>query len=320
MLARSAQGHYWMSRYLARAEHLSRLLRMQTEALVDRPVREIHFGWSRIYESAGRLPPFGELELLDDDYTLADSYTLANDLTFERSNPDSIWNRIAYGRENARQMRNHISAEMWTRLNLAYLGIQELAIEEIWKSSPERFYANVVTSINTFAGVAAATMYRGEGWRFMQVGHSIESAQLVANLLTAQICASNSVAESSEGDWTSLLRLFHAQEAYTQRYSVQMDLGQVLDLLTADPFLAGSLRRSLGTVADQFAALGQGSDSAASDSGLKLANELIAEVDQSWGHPDRLDRLRRIGAHCREIHDMVTSGYFDYRAEDDPPT
>ena len=34
MLARSAQGLYWMSRYLERAKHLCRLLRLQSGALV----------------------------------------------------------------------------------------------------------------------------------------------------------------------------------------------------------------------------------------------------------------------------------------------
>ncbi len=57
MLSRSAQGLYWMGRYLERAEHLCRLLRLQTEALVDRPVREIYFGWKRIYGSMYRQPP-----------------------------------------------------------------------------------------------------------------------------------------------------------------------------------------------------------------------------------------------------------------------
>ena len=46
-----------MGRYLERAEHLCRLLRLQTEALVDRPVREIYFGWKRIYGSMYRQPP-----------------------------------------------------------------------------------------------------------------------------------------------------------------------------------------------------------------------------------------------------------------------
>ena len=37
MLSRSAQGLYWMGRYLERAEHLCRLLRLADGSLVDRP-------------------------------------------------------------------------------------------------------------------------------------------------------------------------------------------------------------------------------------------------------------------------------------------
>ena len=46
-----------MGRYLERAEFLCRLLRLQTEALVDRPIREIHVGWFRIYGGIDREPP-----------------------------------------------------------------------------------------------------------------------------------------------------------------------------------------------------------------------------------------------------------------------
>ena len=107
MLSRSAQGLYWMGRYMERAQHLCRLMRLHTEALVDRPVREIYFGWRRIYTCISRQPPGGSLELHeDDDYTLADSFTLADDLTFERYNPGSVWSCFAVGRENARQMRH----------------------------------------------------------------------------------------------------------------------------------------------------------------------------------------------------------------------
>ena len=187
MLSRSAQGLYWMGRYLERAEHLCRLLRLETEALVDRPPREIYFGWSRIYGSINRLPPGGTLEIGDDLFTLVDSYTLADDLTFEHSNPDSIWSCFALGRENARQMRHCISAEMWTRLNLAYLRVQKLSIQEIW-DSPESFYEETVTEVATFAGVAAATMYRDEGWSFLQIGRFIERVQLSTSLLLGPPC------------------------------------------------------------------------------------------------------------------------------------
>ena len=133
MLARSAQGLYWMGRYMERADHLCRLLRLQTEALVDRPIAEIYNGWNRIYSCLDRQPPGANLGSLPgfepdggdgvlrvmgipgsrawqssggDEYTLADSFTLADDLTFERSNPSSVFSCFALGRENARQVRH----------------------------------------------------------------------------------------------------------------------------------------------------------------------------------------------------------------------
>ena len=37
---------------------------------MDRPPREIYFGWSRIYGSINRLPPGGTLEIGDDLFHL----------------------------------------------------------------------------------------------------------------------------------------------------------------------------------------------------------------------------------------------------------
>ena len=91
MLSRSAQGLYWMGRYLERAEHLCRLLRLQTKALVDRPVREIYFGWKRIYGSMYRQPPLGECFLPELGWT-----------EFDPTNPDLSNEhlvRVAVGRD-----------------------------------------------------------------------------------------------------------------------------------------------------------------------------------------------------------------------------
>ena len=103
MLSRSAQSLYWLGRYLERAGNLSRLLQLQSESLVDRPVREIHFGWNRVYNYVRREPPGGEVSVGDgfddEDFVLADSFALADDLTFERSNPSSVFSCFAQGRE-----------------------------------------------------------------------------------------------------------------------------------------------------------------------------------------------------------------------------
>ena len=316
MLSRSAQGLYWMGRYLERAEHLCRLLRLETEALVDRSPREIYFGWSRIYGSINRLPPGGTLEIGDDLYTLVDSYTLADDLTFEHSNPDSVWSCFALGRENARQMRHCISAEMWTRLNLAYLRVQKLSIQEIW-DSPESFYEETVTEVATFAGVAAATMYRDEGWSFLQIGRFIERVQLSTSLLLAHLAADTASTGESESDWTSLLRACHAFDAYNRRYSVEVRPGQVMDLLATDSMLPDSLCRSLDMVAAELDALGPGPDARSSADVMRLAGRMAALIRYDW--PDQEDYaeiLRQVRGHGRELHHLVASAYFDYPVED----
>ena len=344
MLARSAQGLYWMGRYLERADHLCRLLRLQTEALVDRPIAEIYNGWNRIYSCLDRQPPgsgpdlfpgndgdsnAGMLQVMGvpgtrawqssggDDYTLADSFTLADDLTFDRVNPGSVWNCFAMGRENARQMRHCISAEMWRSLNLAYLRIQQIDILEIWNASPETFYADTAAEIDTFMGVAAATMYRDEGWHFMQLGRYIERAQLAVALFMAQIelfpLDSPNGSEGSESDWITLLRMYHAIAAYNRAYSVQVNPGQVLDLLATDPLLPDSLCRSLDAAAAELDSIATGPDAHADAAARRLAGRLPALVHYDW--PDTSDRrelLTRLAVHCRELHNLVSAAFFEY--------
>ena len=320
MLARSAQGLYWMGRYLERADHLCRLLQLQTEALVDRPIEEIYAGWNRIYSSLDLQPPGAGLvfELSGnivgaDDFALADSYTLADDLTFERTNPNSMWNCFAMGRENARQMRHCISGDMWRALNLAYLRVQQISILDIWTNSPESFYASVSADIDTFMGVAAATMYRDEGWHFMQMGRYIERAQQTGGLLLAQLELDAPHAEHMESDWAALLRAYHAFEAYHRAYSVEIIPEQVLNVLVADPLLPGSVCHGLDTVATELAALGAGPDADASAAARRLAGRASATLHYEWPDSDNREGvLELVAALCLELHNLITATYFDY--------
>ena len=321
MLSRSAQGLYWMGRYLERAGRLCRLLQLQVEALVDRPVAEIHFGWSRIYAVLDRQPPFGDDFESDesDDFVLADSYTLAGDLTFERSNPESVRSCFELGRENARQMRHCISDEMWTCLNLAWLRIRDLDIEDIWKVSPEGFYALTTRDIDTFIGVAEATMYRDEGWCFMRIGRFIERAQLLTALLLAQLATARAVDSAPEAGWTTLLRAWQAFDAYKRAHSVEVRPDRVLDLLVADPLLPGSLHRSLETLARELAAIGPSPNVRAGAATERLAGRLCALIRYEWpDHPNRPALLSQAREHCLELHALVNSAFVEYAIEDAP--
>ena len=316
MLARTAQGLYWMSRYLERAQHLCDMLKMQSEALVDRPIPEIHLGWSRIYVSIGRLPPAGGTVLVDnDDYMLADSYTLADDLTFERTNLDSVWSCFAQGRENARQMRQCISAEMWSCLNMAYLQVQGMNIQDIWRGSPEGFYTWMVGQLNTFAGIASATMYRDEGWHFMQLGYFIERAQLLSGLLNAQLELDEIAGDQSDSDWTSMLRLYHALEVHNRIYSIEVMPENVIELLSTDGLLPNSLIRSLDMALYEISAIGDGPDKGASANVKELANRLASTIHKWKEHSDKRALLARVNGDCRELHQFVNQTYFDYSSE-----
>ena len=308
-----------MGRYLERAQHLCGLLRLQSEALVDRPIREIYAGWKRIYDSIGREPPGSSLALSEtDEFTLADSYTLADDLTFERSNPDSVWRCFAMGRENARQMRNSISADMWTSLNLAYLRIQDLSIQDIW-TAPESFYAETFAEINTFTGVAFYTMYRDDGWHFLQLGCSIERSQLLTSVLLAQLIGEAASGESLEDEWTTLLRAYHATDTYHRRHSVEVAGKQVLDLLVNDSMLPRSLRRSIDQMSAQLDGLKSGPDPA-SNAAVRQAeirlNNLVNQDLTPQGN--RAALLRRVNERCRELHQLVSASYFSYPLESQP--
>ncbi len=313
MLSRSVQGLYWMGRYVERTERLCSLLQTQTEALVDRPTRDIYAGWRRIYGSIRRDPPGGHMLSDSDDFTLADSYTLAGDLTFERANPDSLWSCFAQARENARQMRHLITSEMWLRLNLTYLRLRNLEIEDIWAVLPENFYAGVLAETDAFNGAAAATLYRDERWQFFQLGRSVERAQLGPALLLEQLAIDADEAEPASGDWADALRVFHALEAYARRMGAVVEPEAALDLLVADPLLPGSLIQSIQQIKDALDVLGTGPGAASGASAQRAAGRLLAALQYDWG--DGVDRpafLASAAVQSRDLHFLITTAYFDY--------
>jgi len=316
MLSRSAQSLYWLGRYLERAGNLSRLLQLQSESLVDRPVREIHFGWNRVYKYVRRDPPGGEVQLFgDEDFVLADSFALADDLTFERANPSSVFSCFAQGRENARHTRHCISPEVWTCLNTTYLRLQQQDIATVWQWEPTAFYQALVTDIETFGGLAECTMYHDDRWSFLQLGRLVERTQGAAALLLPQIetVMARSQQEFHEEDWTSLLRVFYALEVYNHTYSVAVLPDRVMDLLVSDPLLPESLGRSVALIGSEIAAIGSGPYSRSGRALQRLVGRLSSMINYEW--PDEEERvalLREISEGADELHFLITEAYFDY--------
>lgn len=321
MLSRHAQSLYWIGRYLERAGHLCRLLRLQSEALIDRPVREIHFGWNRIYASVNRDPPGGSVDIFgDEEFALADSFALADDLTFERSNPDSVFSCFIKGRENARDTRHCISPEVWTGLNASFQRLQQQDMASVWRSEPTQFYDETASEIITFGGLTESTMYHDEGWSFLQLGRYVERVQGVSSLLLSQVDHSGvEEGEAIEADWISLLRIFHALEVYHHVHKADVVPERVLDLLVSDPQLPESLCRSVNLATSEIDTIGRGPRRHSSRAVQRLTGRLSSLINNEW--PDRDDRveiLREVGEYASELHFLVTAAYFEYPVQERP--
>ena len=326
MLSRNAQGLYWMSRYLERAEQGCRLLADQLQSLEDRPIEEIERGWLRIYAGLGRVPLVGELMsgTGSESFMLADAYTLTDELSFEAQNPDAIRSCVAAARENARQVRNAIGQDMWSCLNVAYLALRDVRIEQIWARQPREFYLHTEDALRTVSGIADSTMYRDHGWHFLELGRFVERAQLVAGLVDAQLSLFPTCEAHSESEWGSLLGVCQARGAFRRLHSLQYHPALVVDFLVSDPRLSHSIRYALERIAEQLRAVTERRNSGAALAGQRRVGRLAARLDYDWPYRNSEDDaanravLGEIRGACRSLHTDIETAYFRYAIEDSP--
>ena len=326
MLSRNAQGLYWISRYLERAEQGCRLLADQLLSIEDRPIEEIERGWLRIYSGLGRVPLVGELMpgAGSESFMLADAYTLTDELSFEAQNSDAIRSCVAAARENARQVRNAIGQEMWSCLNVAYLGLRDVRIEEIWRHQPREFYLRTEDALRTISGIAESTMYRDHGWHVLELGRFVERVQLVAGLVDAQLSLFPTREAHSESDWGSLLGVCQARAAFRRLHSLQYHPALVVDFLVSDPRLSHSIRYALERIAEQLQAVAERRNSGAALAGQRRVGRIAARLDFDWPYRDSEDDtatravLGDIRSACRLLHDDIETAYFHYTVEDSP--
>ena len=326
MLSRDAQGLYWMSRYLERAGHLCRMLADQLEAVEGRSVDEIDRGWRRVYGALGREPTGGGLvsNLGRERLMLADSYTLTDDLTFEEANPDAMIRCFSAARENARQIRNTISPDMWSCLNVAYLNLRDTYLKDIWDDRPRKFFLDTSHTVRTFTGIADNSMYRDHGWHFLQLGRFVERAFLTSALVDAHITLFPVGEAHREADWGSLLGICEARAAFHRIHSLEYHPADTVEFLVSDDGLPHSVLHALHRVSEQLGAVTAGRGTMSSTTAGRRVGRIIAMLDYDWPIRDRTDdaatrnTLAEIRRACSLLHADIVKAYFDYAIEDAP--
>jgi uncharacterized alpha-E superfamily protein len=159
-------------------------------------------------------------------------------LTFDENNPNSILSCLISARENARGVREVISAEMWEHINSFYLMLRESTGIGAVLDNPYEFYEQVNLSGQEFLGVTDATMTHGEAWHFCQLGRMIERADKTSRILDVKyfilLPAPSDVGTPYDDiQWLALLRSASALEMYRQRHG-RISPADIVDFLVLD--------------------------------------------------------------------------------------
>src|SRR6201989_1162805 len=197
MLSRVADSLYWMARYTERAEHTARLLAVKLESMVEQTPDDSAAAWSRVVEAlTGEKNPVHQ-----------DAFLITRRLAFDRENDSSLVTSLAMARDNARQVREALSNEVWESLNRLYLRLSPVTMDSIWVHTPARLFREALEEMHALEGVTYSTLSHGEGWYFLELGKHIERVQLIGRLLDVHFRAAGDALRGPKYfDWLVLLK------------------------------------------------------------------------------------------------------------------
>jgi uncharacterized alpha-E superfamily protein len=299
MLSRVADALFWMGRYLERAEHVARVLEVTRATLID----------------LGQVDP----ETAKNQWQGAlDALSLPNapteKLLYDQSEPTSLVCCISRARENARQVREAISTDMWAHLNQAYWSIHEAHARGVHESQLAEALVGVVSASYQWDGVADGTISRDEAWLFMKMGKFVERLDGTARLISVRAEGPTRPSPSSENvHWVALLRCLCSMEAYKKLHPQRVERKQVLDFLLFDEHFPRSVRYASVVVADFARRLAelQGARGKNVERVLgKLSSRLeYADVDdiEKRGTPEF---LRELMSELTEANGLLQRSYF----------
>lgn len=311
MLSRVADSLFWMARYLERAEHTARLLDVHLHSALDLTPAAANRRWRRLL-TALHSPLASEH---------VSPYAITQALIFDTTNSDSIAACITAARDNARQVRERISSEMWEQVNRLYLHLRTTSMEEMWTGEPHLFFRSVKEGVHLFQGITDATLSHDEGWWFIQIGRYLERAMATAALMDVHFCTLDSQDATTLDyfEWVALLKSCTAFEAYCKVYTASVHPEDVAEFLLLNAEFPRSIRFAADMIQEAAQAIGQSGARHAMARVERLAGRLRAALD--YGQVDEImmdmhTYLMTIRRMCAQVHDALYQACISYSADE----
>lgn len=314
MISRVAEHCWWMARYLERAENTARTLEVNDTLLLDFAV-PVEQQWRPLLTISGIHDLPGE----------ADGETVQYYLTWEASNPSSIVSSLAAARENARIIREVISADMWERINFYHLWMQSPDARDLYQRGRTEFYCRIKRINQLVHGIAEGTMAHGEPWEFYLLGKYLERACQTARILDVKYHILLPTPEHvgtpvDNAHWMAILTSCSGYEPFHKRRPGG-DLGiSVADFLVLDPKFPRSVRYCLSRCQRAAHAI-SGRPPAHPGNDFEHALDSLVR----WLNLVKIDDFVRAGLHeeltrvidrIHELGAMIHLTYFDFQLGD----
>jgi uncharacterized alpha-E superfamily protein len=258
MLGRSANGIYWMARYLERTENTARLLDVGFRMALTRGAQAAEEEWRSVLITLGQ----------DRDYRAQFSdYTgpqVFNFILRGADNPSSVLAMIDYARTNARSVRTAITREVWEATNESWMVLRDLLSRPVRETGLGEVLAAVRAQATQVRGAMDGTMLRNEIYNFARIGTFIERADSTARILDVKyyvLLPSVAWVGSSldNAQWETVLRSVSGDRSYRWLNAGSLDPRGIARFMILDGrfprsllFCYEKLRSNLAGLARQY--------------------------------------------------------------------
>lgn len=304
MLGRSANGVYWMSRYLERAENTARLIDVGFHLALTRGSRASQEEeWRSVLITTGQQAAFQARH-----HELTGSMVF-NFLLRERDNPGSVLRMIEAARTNARVVRTSITNEVWEAVNESWMVVRDLLARPVRETNLGEVLSTVRRQSALVRGALEGSMLRNEVFNFARIGTFIERADNTARILDVKyyvLLPSVAWVGSSLDNvqWDTLLRSVAGNRVYSWLNAGAMDPRDIARFLILDGrfprslvFCFDKIRSNMAGLAKQYGAETQ-AHQVLRDAGARLHELTIEEIFEGGLHQflqEFIGRTHRIG-------------------------
>lgn len=258
MLGKTANGLFWMYRYMERAENTARLIETGQRIALTR-LNQTDDEWISVLRSADCLHGYNAAhEEIGRDQAV-------DWLLRDRGNPSSVISCIGAARQNARMVRTAITGDVWEAVNSAYMGLTKSLSRRVGERDLPSMLRLVRQHAALVRGVTLGTMLRNDIFDFARLGTFLERADNTARILDVKyyvlLPSAQSVGSSLDNvQWETILRSVSARGGFRMEHGAGGGPREIADFLILDRRMPRSLAFSVSKLRDNLNYLADGGE------------------------------------------------------------